>query len=316
VGLAGRGSAAGAAGSGAAGHTSYDAGTCQTAEVCGNSLDDDCDGTVDEDCSELCEDTEGHNCNGDMGNGDKCAPEDNTHGCAPAKFWAWCNRRNDKYPNIWDDYLKQWVASRCDGNVTLEDPNNDGYPTFTCQDSFGRFWLCTTPLVLSFNPEVSVTFAPSTHDFALRPGQPGASPSYWPSAATPWLALDRDHNGSIDSGTELFGSSTKLVNGRFAGNGFEALAELDDHRDGTIDAKDGAWCNLLAWTDRNNDGVSQGDELASLESIGVISIKLDFQVEARCDDNGNCERERAELTWSDGSHTHHGAAVDVYLRSR
>ncbi len=50
-----------------------------------------------------------------------------------------------------------------------------------------------------------------------------------------FLAIDRNGNGVIDNGSELFGTATRLRNGRLARNGFEALADLDDNHDGKID---------------------------------------------------------------------------------
>jgi hypothetical protein len=282
--------------------------SCQPTEKCGNNCDDDCDGKVDEDCEFTCEDTDGHNCNGDAGYGDRCDPTDNENGCSQGKFWAWCNRRNDKYPDIWDNYLKAWVDARCDGTITLEDPNNDGYPTFTCRDSNGRIWECSTPLVLSFAMGAHVQFASTSQQFSLGGGQARE----WPTAATPWLAMDRNGNGRIDDGGELFGSATALASGALARNGFEALAELDSNADGLLDARDCGWDTLLAWTDENGDGTSQPSELATVASRGLVSIALETRALAHCDDAGNCERERSSFTWSEGA----GEVIDVYLRTR
>lgn len=49
----------------------------------------------------------------------------------------------------------------------------------------------------------------------------------WVSADDAMLVLDRNNNGTIDNGRELFGDNTQLANGRFAADGFAALAELD-----------------------------------------------------------------------------------------
>jgi len=284
-------------------------------DVCGNGADDDSDGWVDELCDEdiPCEDTEGNGCNGDLGYGDHCAPEDNDNGCTQDRFWAWCNRRNAAYPDIWDNYLKRWVESRCDGEITLEDPNNDGYETFTCTDFRGHTYTCTTPLVIAFDPSAPVQMSSSEHRFPLQSGVHAAE---WPTAATPWLVFDRNANGVIDDGSELFGSGTVLQSGSLARNGFEALSELDSDGNGRIDARDTGWEQLQLWSDRDGDGVSQPGELAAIGASGLVTLELGYFVATRCDGRGNCERERSALSWSDSSGVHAGAVVDVYLRTR
>jgi hypothetical protein len=68
-------------------------------------------------------------------------------------------------------------------------------------------------------------------------------------AENAFLALDRNANGRIDHGAELFGNATPLRDGSRAANGFIALAEFDDNRDGVVDPSDDAWAALLLWTD-------------------------------------------------------------------
>src|SRR5947209_10400579 len=72
-----------------------------------------------------------------------------------------------------------------------------------------------------------------------------------------FLALDRNGNGVIDDGSELFGNATPLANGTRASNGFVALGRYDENQDGVIDKSDRIWNSLLLWVDRNHDGISQ-----------------------------------------------------------
>jgi hypothetical protein len=291
---------------------------CAATETCDNGVDDNCNGQADEGCVIQCEDAnqnEGHNCNGDDGHGDHCDPSEND-GCSAAKFWAWCNRRNDAYPDIWDNYLKAWVDARCDGSSYLDDPDDNGYPSFICKDSGGRTWMCTTPLVVAFDPAQPVRFLPARHAFDVVPGS-ATSLLDWPTAVTPWLAFDRNGNGIIDDGSELFGSSTALQSGGRAHNGFEALAEFDSNHDGFVDPSDDAWSRLVVWRDVDGDGLSQPSELVSADRERLLGISLSYGLAPRCDALGNCERERAELRWVDASgDMQSGAAVDVYLRAQ
>jgi hypothetical protein len=66
----------------------------------------------------------------------------------------------------------------------------------------------------------------------------------WLSSDDGLLVLDRNGDGIINDGKELFGDQTILKNGSRASNGFQALAEWDDNLDGKIDANDSIWSNL------------------------------------------------------------------------
>ncbi len=160
-----------------------------------------------------------------------------------------------------------------------------------------------------------VRFESSARAFDLGIGMSVATD--WPSAETPWLAIDRNGNGAIDDGTELFGSASPLAGGGRPTDGFAALRELDSNGDGRITPADEAWSRLLVWSDRDGDRVSSADELAPLASFGVVAIDLDFIRDPRCDARGNCEVERAHFRYRDAvSGEREGAVVDVHLRLR
>jgi Ca2+-binding RTX toxin-like protein len=106
----------------------------------------------------------------------------------------------------------------------------------------------------------------------------------WIDADDGLLALDRNGNGVIDSGRELFGDETLLADGKKAAHGFAALAELDvggaanatgGAGDGVFDAKDAQYTNVRIWRDLNQDGISQAGEMQTLAEAGIASIKLD-----------------------------------------
>jgi hypothetical protein len=279
-------------------------------EVCTDGVDNDCDGHVDArdtDCPPTryrCEDAEGNGCNGDLGYGDHCAPQDNTNGCSASRFHAWCNRRNPAYPGIWDNWVRGWVDSRCDGTVQ---ETGTQYSTWYCVSSANDRFECTTPLVLVLDG-APVRFLASPGRFAFTPSRPVTTD--WPLSATPWLARDLDGDGRIDSGRELFGSDTLLPGGGVARQGFEALEALDENHDGLVDARDPAFAELLLWRDVNGDRRSDAAELERL-STRVSSLSTSATPVPRCDRRGNCERERGTVTLSSGVHAE---LVDVYLR--
>jgi hypothetical protein len=106
----------------------------------------------------------------------------------------------------------------------------------------------------------------------------------WAGADDGMLVWDRNGNGLIDSGRELFGDETVLANGTKAAHGFAALSELDvgstvsgatvGAGDSVFDAKDAQFNNLRIWRDLNQDGVSQANELQTLVQTGITSIGL------------------------------------------
>jgi hypothetical protein len=173
---------------------------------------------------------------------------------------------------------------------------------------------CETPLVVAFESQ-PIDFAPAAGEqFAFVPGEPAATD--WPTAATPWIALDVDGDGSITSGAELFGSSTALPGGGRAANGFVALAALDANGDGVLDARDPMFAKLVLWSDRNGDHRSSPDELRPLAAV-VTAIPLAFARDARCNERDDCEGERGTLDWRDAAGAGHiGAVVDVYIPSK
>ena len=131
-----------------------------------------------------------------------------------------------------------------------------------------------------------------------------------------FLALDRDRNGRIDSGLELFGNHTPQPPSSKR-SGYAALAVYDaanrgGNADGVISAADAVWSDLRVWVDGNHNGVSEPDELTSLDSVQIISIDLDFKESRRKDRYGNELRYRSRVLRGDGPAA--TDAVDVFFQ--
>lgn len=75
-----------------------------------------------------------------------------------------------------------------------------------------------------------------------------------------FLAIDRNGDGKINDGTELFGAQS--------GNGFADLAKLDSDGNGWIDENDAAYNELRVWTQDANGN----DQLVSLQQAGVGAL--------------------------------------------
>jgi hypothetical protein len=108
----------------------------------------------------------------------------------------------------------------------------------------------------------------------------------WVKGDDGFLVLDRNANGAIENGSELFGIDTIKSNGQKAKDGFDALRDLDSNTDGVFDVQDTEFANVRVWQDLNQDGVSQAHELKSLAEHNIVAINLD-STKTNQNSNGN-----------------------------
>jgi hypothetical protein len=123
----------------------------------------------------------------------------------------------------------------------------------------------------------------------------------WLSTSDAWLALDRNGNGLIDDGSELFGSGTPMADGSKALDGFAALRLLDTNQDHLIDSNDSAFTKLSLWTDINSDARVGSGELRTLYQSNVRSLSLSAKPTAVID-QGNLIGLLGSFETTDGQH--------------
>lgn len=83
------------------------------------------------------------------------------------------------------------------------------------------------------------------------------------SSGSGYLAVDKNHDGVINDGSELFGTAT--------GDGFSELGQFDSDKNGWIDEGDEAWKSLQIWC-MDSKGNSHLYKLAE-KGLGAISLQ-------------------------------------------
>jgi hypothetical protein len=272
---------------------------------CGGSDCNDSDRDISPGSPEICGDGIDNDCAG----GDETCPENDSGTC--------------------DD----GIDNDQDGFIDCEDPgcNHSGCVSGCSPSQFALCQLlggqgcvdgmCYTPVLIDLQGDgIQLSNAQNGVLFNVLPGHPAKLAWTLPGSDDAWLVLDRNGNGTIDSGEELFGNATPQAPpppGEFK-HGFLALAEYDTstkggNGDGLITASDAIFNSLRLWQDKNHNGISEPSELRGLSESGVATVECNYKESKRTDEFGNSFRYRAKVKDKRGAQIGRWA-WDVFLR--
>ena len=139
--------------------------------------------------------------------------------------------------------LIDWVNEKHIGNELYE-------LLVSLQFNRAKVWVVRRdPILLDLDGDGVETVGLSANIYFDHDADGVLTKTGWVGKDDALLVWDRNANGRIDTGAELFGDFTALPNGALAPNGFAALAALDANSDGMLDARDPAFAELRLWRD-------------------------------------------------------------------
>ncbi|OOX80683.1 calcium-binding protein [Snodgrassella alvi] len=187
---------------------------------------------------------------------------------------------NDYWKNFFGSKDKNWKSANRQGKYHIFDP-----------------------LVLDLDGDGIETIGTNQFDGALfdHDNDGIRTATGWIKSDDGILVIDRNGDGIINNGNELFGDSTTMGDGKYAKNGYAVLKEFDTNGDGKVDASDKNFSKLRVWRDLNQDGITQADELFTLSQVGIKSLNLSNKNTSTSLGNGNTLAQTGTYEKTDGS---------------
>ena len=136
-------------------------------------------------------------------------------------------------------------------------------------------YICTDPLVINLDSNIASV---SDQKFLFDIDSDGKEESIsFAGKGSGFLALDKNKDGRINDGSELFGTRS--------GDGFRDLAAYDEDGNGWIDENDSIFKDLKVWTkDENGKDILMDLRQANVGAIYLGSTETEFSLN-RAEDN-------------------------------
>ena len=193
------------------------------------------------------------------------------------------------------------TRSRLRELADLLDEQDVGGVIADIQSKFQQAEVTRSPLILDLDGDGVETIGKSAGIHFDHDGNGFAETTGWAGKDDGLLVWDRNGNGKIDDGSELFGNKTRLADGSNADNGFAALAELDSNHDGAVDVLDAEFSQLRVWKATDGNATMSDGELLGLDEAGVQSIKVAYVQQSVTDTQGNQHLQIGQYMRADGS---------------
>ncbi|MDO4248692.1 MAG: hypothetical protein Q4C79_07000 [Neisseria sp.] len=163
----------------------------------------------------------------------------------------------------------------------IEDPwcTPDDWREWQEANRDGKFHIDKDPLVLDLDGDGIETVQTNGYKGAMFDHNKDGirTATGWVAADDGLLVIDKNGDGLINNGGELFGDNQVLKDGSTATTGYAALADYDSNDDKVIDSKDAQFADLRIWRDLNQDGISQSNEWFTLAQLNIQSLDLEHQ---------------------------------------
>ncbi|WP_137924497.1 calcium-binding protein [Cupriavidus sp. 2SB] len=214
-----------------------------------------------------------------------------------------------RHRDVVDDMLPSDALAEVYKALGINAPTGKDAISSSLRDKWNNNAQTVSPLIIDLDGDGVETVSSADGIYFDHDGDGFAESTGWVGKDDGLLVMDRNGDGKIDSGAELFGQFTPGGDGN-APNGFDALRALDSNHDGKFDAADVDFDKVLVWQDKNQDGNVQDGELMSLGAANVASISLDAIASNQVDGNQNQHGLLGSYTGTDG---HIGAVTDVWF---